>query len=131
MATAMQRMITMTPEDKNFYTDLGQRISLARKSQNLTQQQLAEALGIAQQTMAHYEGGTLRISIATLLATAEALSMDADDLLYESSNTKTKSKRGPTSVLHQQIEQIGLMPRAKQKFIIEMLDAMIKQQQAS
>jgi hypothetical protein len=30
-----------------------------------------------------------------------------------------------------QIEQIGMMPRAKQKFITEMLEALIKQQQAS
>lgn len=41
------------------------------------------------------------------------------------------SKRGPASVLQRQIEQVGLMPRAKQKFITEMLDALIKQQQAS
>ncbi len=121
----------MTPEDKHFYTAIGQRISFARKAQNFTQQQLAEALGIAQQTMAHYEGGTLRISIATLLATAEALGIEVDDLLYESPTTKAKSKRGPASTLQLQIEQIGLMPRAKQKFIIEMLDAMIKQQQVS
>lgn len=120
----------MTPEDKNFYTAIGQRISLARKAQNFTQQQLAEALGIAQQTMAHYEGGTLRISVTTLLATAEALGIEVDDLLYESPTTKAKNKRGPASTLQLQIEQISLMPRAKQKFIIEMLDAMIKQQQA-
>lgn len=41
------------------------------------------------------------------------------------------TKRGPASTLQRQIEQIGLMPRAKQKFIIEMLDALIKQQQVS
>ncbi|MGC1510851.1 hypothetical protein [Ketobacter sp.] len=41
------------------------------------------------------------------------------------------SKRGPASTLQRQIEQIGLMPRSKQKFITEMLDTLIKQQQAS
>jgi len=35
------------------------------------------------------------------------------------------------STLQRQIEQIGLMPRSKQKFITEMLEALIKQQQAS
>jgi len=44
---------------------------------------------------------------------------------------KQPAKRGPASVLQRQIEQIGLMPRNKQKFITEMLEAMIKQQQAS
>jgi hypothetical protein len=41
------------------------------------------------------------------------------------------AKRGLASTLQWQIEQIGLMPRSKQKFITEMLDALIKQQQAS
>ena len=44
---------------------------------------------------------------------------------------KQPVKRGPASVLQRQIEQIGLMPRNKQKIISEVLDAMIKQQQAS
>jgi len=41
------------------------------------------------------------------------------------------AKRGPASTLQRQIEQISLMPRTKQKFITEMLGALIKQQQAS
>jgi hypothetical protein len=41
------------------------------------------------------------------------------------------AKRGPASILQRQIEQIGQMPRAKQKFIAEMLEALIKQQKAS
>jgi len=44
---------------------------------------------------------------------------------------KQPIKRGPASVLQRQIEQIGLMPRNKQKVIVEVLEAMIKQQQAS
>jgi len=44
--------------------------------------------------------------------------------------TKMPVKPGPASVLQRQIEQVGLMPRTKQKFITEMLDALIKQQSA-
>ncbi|QOC21582.1 hypothetical protein IC757_11075 [Wenzhouxiangella sp. AB-CW3] len=44
---------------------------------------------------------------------------------------KQPAKRGPASILQRQIEQIGLMPRAKQKFITEMLEALIRQQKAS
>jgi hypothetical protein len=40
-------------------------------------------------------------------------------------------ERGPASILQRQIEQIGLMPRAKQKVISEMLAALIKQQQSA
>ena len=49
----------------------------------------------------------------------------------ETTIPEAKSKCGPKSKLEQQIEQVALMPRAKQKFISEMLDALIKQQQSA
>jgi len=127
MVLATQWMTAMTIDEKSFYTDLGKRIAQTRKAQNLTQTQLAEQLGIAQQTMAHYEGGTLRISVATLLAAAEALNVSVDDFLYEEAATKGKVKRGPDSKLQQQIEKIRQLPRTKQQFVMEMLDTVIQQ----
>ncbi|HHF3272563.1 MULTISPECIES: helix-turn-helix transcriptional regulator [Vibrio] len=47
----------MTPEDKQLYKELGQRIAQTRKALGLTQTQVAEQLGISQQTLAHYEVG--------------------------------------------------------------------------
>ncbi len=38
-----------------------------------------------------------------------------------------RSKRGPASKLQQQIEQIQQLPRAKQRFVTEMLDTVIQQ----
>ncbi len=128
MASIQQWTLKMAPEDKTFYAQLGQKIARYRKAQGLTQVQLAEILGVAQQTMAHYEGGHLRIAVAMLSPLANALSVPVEELIDET--LKTKKKRGPTSILQRQIEQVGLMPRAKQKFIIEMLDGLIKQQQS-
>ena len=125
MALATQWMNTMTIDEKGFYADIGKRIAQIRKAQNLTQTQLAEQLGIAQQTMAHYEGGNLRISVATLLSAAEALNVSMDDFLYEA--PKNKTKRGPDSKLQQQIEKIRELPRAKQQFVMDMLDTVIQQ----
>ena len=45
----------MSPDEPVFFKTLGARISELRKAQGLTQQQLAEPLQIAQQTLAHYE----------------------------------------------------------------------------
>ena len=120
----------MTPEDKQFYRELGQRIARFRKAQGLTQVQLAEILGIAQQTMAHYEGGSLRVAVALLKPLTKALDVSFEELLDEA-GAATKKKRGPSSKLQRQIEQIGTMPRTKQKFISEMLEALINQRQAS
>ena len=120
----------MTPQDKAFYQQLGQRIAGFRKDQGLTQTQLAETLGISQQTMAHYEVGRLRVAVSMLPTLAEALDVSIEELMDTRPATK-KGKRGPTPALQQRMEQIGAMPRAKQKFITEMLEALIKQQQAS
>jgi len=41
------------------------------------------------------------------------------------------TRKIPASILQRQIEQIGLMPRSRQQFITEMLEALIKQQQSA
>lgn len=58
-----------------FHSFLGQRIAERRKAQGITQADLAATLGIAQQTMAHYESGVSRIAVKTLSQLATALYM--------------------------------------------------------
>ncbi len=116
----------MTPTDKQFYQALGRRIAHFRKTEGLTQQQLAEQLGIAQQTMAHYEGGHLRITVIMLTSLAKTLGITLEELMEEQTAAR-KGKRGPVSVLQRQVEQIQQLPRAKQRFVIEMLDTVIQQ----
>ncbi len=129
MPSAVQRMSAMTPKDKDFYTDLGLRIALARKAQNITQQQMATMLGISQQTVAHYEGGRLRISVFTLRHLAEVLNFTLDEMVdgNDGMAAKEKSRRGPDSKLHLQMEKVRLLPRTKQQFVMDMLDTVIQQ----
>ena len=116
----------MAPEDKQFYKEMGQRIAQFRKAKGLTQVQLAEALGIAQQTMAHYEGGSLRIAVALLKELTRLLDVSFEELIGEPSPAH-KKKRGPHSKLEQQMLKIQQLPRTKQKFVMEMLDTVIQQ----
>ena len=127
-----QKMTAMaiSDDEREFFVQLGTRIAELRKAQNMTQIQMAETLGVSQQTINSYEVGRRRIPVSTLPALAKALAISIEELLGDSAKQRS-GKRGPASTLQLQIEQIGLMPKAKQKFIIEMLDAMIKQQQAS
>ncbi|WP_323840757.1 helix-turn-helix domain-containing protein [Photorhabdus africana] len=125
MARLTHRQIqAMKTKDETFFKELGARIALARKEQQLTQQQLAEQLGIAQQTMAHYEGGRLKVSAALLPLLAQILNLSLDELLGLPS-VRRNSKRGPSSRLEQQIEIISQLPKARQKFVSEMLDTVI------
>ena len=127
MASATLWNSQMTPEDKQLYQVLGQRIAHARKAMGLTQTQVADQLGLSQKTLAHYEVGRLRISIATLIPLAEILNRTVDELLNEEQAAKPAAKRGPASKLQRQIEQVRQLPRAKQQFVMEMLDTVLQQ----
>jgi len=48
--------------------------------------------------------------------------------LFGEPTKAAKVKRGPTPRLQRQVELINQLPRAKQKFVMEMLDTVIQQQ---
>ncbi|MGF6495499.1 transcriptional regulator with XRE-family HTH domain [Luteibacter sp. 621] len=113
----------MAAKEKAFYERLGRQIAERRKAQAITQVELAQALGIAQQTMAHYEGGVSRITVPLLSPLARALETTVEELLGESD--KRSGKRGPTPKLQQQLEQVSRLPKAKQMAIAQVLDSML------
>lgn len=108
--------------DKPFYAALGRRVAERRKALGITQAQLAQTLGIAQQTLAHYEVGRLRIAAALLPLFSKALELSLDELY---GTAPKPAKRGPAPKLQAQIERIGSLPRAKQRMLLDMLDAAI------
>ena len=112
-------------KDEQFFKNLGARVAQARKDQALTQQQLAEQLGIAQQTLAHYEVGRLRVPASMLPVLAQLLGLTTEELLGQS--VQQASKRGPAPRLQQQIERISQLPKSKQRFVSEMLDTVLAQ----
>lgn len=115
----------MNSKDQEFFTALGSRIAQARKAQNLTQQQMADRLGIAQHTYAQYELATRRIPASTIPQLARDLGMTLDELMGE--NQLHRAKPGPASKLQQQIDRISQLPKTKQRFVMEMLDTVIAQ----
>jgi transcriptional regulator with XRE-family HTH domain len=111
--------------DKVFYSRLGSRIAEARKAAGLTQAQLAEALGIAQQTMAHYEGGVSRIAVALMPTVAKTLGVSIEELVGE---TPKPGKRGPAPKIQRQLERITKLPKPQQRVVMQMLDGVLQQQ---
>ena len=69
---ASSLLLTMNTRDEQFFKELGARIAQARKDHGLTQNELAEQLGVAQQTLAHYEVGRARMP-ASMLPTVARL----------------------------------------------------------
>jgi len=125
LGATLQHTMPMAAKEKIFYVQLGRRIAELRKAADITQVELAEILGVAQQTMAHYEGGVSRIAVALLPPLAKALGTTVEALIGESD--KHSGKRGPASKLQQQLDQVSQLPRAQQKFVSAMLDTVLQQ----
>ncbi len=119
----------MNRKDETFFKTLGGRIAATRKAQGLTQIQLAALLGIAQQTLAHYEVGRLRLPASLLPVLAEGLKVSVEALVGQPN--PRSHKRGPASRLTQQVERISQLPLSKQRFVMELLDTVLAQQPAS
>ena len=68
------------------YKDLGARVRTVRRQKTLTQEQLAEQVGISASFLGHIERGTRIASIDTLVALCNALDVTADYLLGASLN---------------------------------------------
>jgi transcriptional regulator with XRE-family HTH domain len=116
--------MTISSEERQFFVEMGERIALLRKSLNLTQTQLAQALGVAQQTLQAYEAGTRRIPVSALPTVARTLSVSLEVLFGEDSQA-TRAKRGPVPRWQQQVEAISKLPKARQRFVSEVLDTVL------
>lgn len=115
----------MNNKDQEFFKALGLRIAQARKAQNLTQQDMADRLGVAQHTYAQYELGIRRLPASTLPQVARDLGLTLDELLDQ--NEQPRAKPGPASKLQKQFDRISQLPKTKQRFVLEMLDMVIAQ----
>ena len=115
---------SMTSDEQQFFKALGTRIAQLRREQGLSQQALADQLGIAQQTFAHYEVGRARMPVSLLPELAKLFGVGVDDLLGLRNGT---GKRGPAPKFQQQIERLGQLPKAKQKVVMEMLEGVLAQ----
>ncbi len=111
-------------DEKQFFNDLGARIAELRKSQNITQVQLAETLGVSQQTVTAYEVGRRRMPVSSLPVIARYLGTTVEELIGEKA---PPAKRGPTPKLQQQIERLNTLPKAQQQVVIKMLDGVLGQ----
>lgn len=118
----------MTPADRQFGKELGRRLAQLRQDAGLTQQAVADHLGIAQQTLAHYEVGRLRLPVVLVPKLADLFDVPTDVLLGVSTPAgKTAGKRGPTPKLQRQLERVSRLPKAQQQVVLAMLDGVLLQ----
>lgn len=117
----------MATDDKEFFVGLGQRIAQLRHERGWTQQELADKLGVAQQTLAHYEVARIRVPASTLPLLSTLFATPIDTLVGHTPHATHTAKRGPASQLQRSIERISELPKPKQRFVMEMLETVLAQ----
>ena len=114
----------MPANEEQFFKALGAKIAELRKEQGLSQQALADQLGIPQQTYANYEVARARIPASMLPELGRIFGVGVDELLGLRNGT---GKRGPTHKFQKQLERIAQLPRAQQRVVMQMLDGVLAQ----
>lgn len=71
------------------YYAIGQRIRRIRKARGLSQEQLAEQVGISVTHMSHIETANTKLSLPVFVEIARALEVQTDHLLYDAAPENT------------------------------------------
>lgn len=125
--------LTMSPDERDFFEQLGRALAQARHAASLTQQQVADGLGIPQPQYASYEVGRRRVPVSMLPRLARIFKTTIDVLVGDDTGatsaalSERRSRRGPPSKIEQQLNAIAELPKSEQKIVAQLLDAMIAQ----
>ena len=121
------QIVPIGKDEKAFFVQMGARIASLRKEQGITQVQIADLLKVSQQTITAYEVGRRRMPVSSLPVIARFLGVSIEELIGEPPSAAAK-KRGPTPKIQQQMERIQQLPKAQQRFVMQMIDTVLAQQ---
>lgn len=76
------------------YYKIGQRIRKFRKAYHLSQEQLAEKVGISTTHMSHIETGNTKLSLPLFVKLANVLSIQTDELLHDTPQKNKTAIKG-------------------------------------
>ena len=100
------------------------RIAELRKEKGLTQQQLAERVGVHVQQLKRYEGGISQPTLDVIRNMAIAFGVASDQLLFD------KDERGPDDALKLQFEAVSRFTTEEKHVVKSLLEGMILQHEA-
>ena len=123
-------MLTDMSRQKESPSVFGTRLIAARRVRNMTQTQLANAIGSTQRAISYYEaeGGNPPMEVAAKIA--KALGTTADDLLglLDTAETPTPETTDERRVWRR-FRQLMSLPEKDRRAVLRMLDSLTKVQQ--
>ena len=111
-------------------TDSGKRLARLRNDADLTQGQLADAVGIPVRSVSFYERKAQSIPSHLLPLIADALGVSVETVIG-GKDAKPARKPGPKSDVEHRFEAIRKLSKRQQKKILDVVDAMLAQAKAS
>src|ERR1035437_3137117 len=112
------------PVNHQWTVNFSEHLAALRKQKSLTQQQLAERIGVHVVQLRRYEAGSSQPTLDVIRGMAVALGISADALLFD------KDERGPDASLKLQFEAVSKFDPETKKVVQQVLDSMILQQEA-
>lgn len=97
-----------------------ERLTKLRKKQGLTQQALADAIGVHVTQVRRYEWGECQPSLDVVRKLALALGVDSDTLVFD------PDERGPHNDLKLKFEAVEAMSEEDKRVVVSLIDAYIK-----
>jgi transcriptional regulator with XRE-family HTH domain len=103
----------------------GQRLHELREAAGLSQQQLADKLGMSQRAYSHWERRPVALRPDQLQGLASALSLPVEALLANGDSKKRGS--GPAGKMRQLFTSASKLPRGQQEKILSILQPFIRE----
>ena len=109
-------------------TEFGERLYRLREERGLSQKQLAEMLGITQQSYAAWERRPTALKPEQLADLAKILDCSADALV--TGEVKKKRGTGPAGRIRRVFDSVSKLPRHQQNKVAEFVEAFVNQHQS-
>jgi transcriptional regulator with XRE-family HTH domain len=115
--------MSMRTESRAYFKALGAHVTTLRKSQGMTQAELARAIGVSQQAVFSYELGERRISVLVLAKIAKVFSASVEGMVSLSRLPRVRTGRlSPRCMRH--AERLQALSKTQQRFVIKIIDVL-------
>lgn len=104
---------------------IAKRLAMLRRKQGVSQNDLAESVGLTQSMMSRYETGERRIPSELLAEFAAAIGVSSDELLGLKKSTKNSQEMtAETKKLWKKFQQVSKLPEHDQRAVIRLINSL-------